>query len=65
MALDRELGFLYGWPLWSVDDDSEDDDNDDDDDDYSCNLFNFQTRNSRFCMIIDLDGTYRWCYQWW
>ena len=36
-----------------------DDDENDDGDDYSCNSVKFQFRTSRFCMVINLDSTYR------
>ena len=35
-----------------------DDDDNDDEDDYSCKSVNFQIRNSRFFMEVDLDNTY-------
>ena len=52
-----------GWPGSSDDDDDENDDDDNDDDehddeDQNCNISaNFQTRRSRFCMVIDQHNT--------
>ena len=38
------------------DNDDDDDDNNDDEDDYCCNSVNFQARNSKFCMKVDVDN---------
>ena len=43
LVFDRDLGFLHGWHLWSIDYNDEDDndnDDDDDDDDYDFQLIN-------------------------
>ena len=40
-------------------DDDDNNDEDDDDDDYSCKSVNFKGKPSRFCIVVDLDSTYR------
>ena len=41
------------------DDDDDDDDEDEDEDEINHNSANFEATTSRFCMVIDLNETYR------
>ena len=44
---------------WYLQDDDGDDDDKDDENQNGHNLANFEAKTSRFCMVIDINDTYR------